>query len=36
VKGIRDIEKAMQYPPQPRILFEKELEKRDTLRVIKK
>lgn len=32
VKGIRDIEKAMQYEPQARILFEDENKKRQTLR----
>lgn len=32
VTGIRDIEKAMKYEPQPRILFENELEKKQTLR----
>jgi N-acetylneuraminate synthase len=38
VKGVRDIEKAMQYLPGPRILFEKELKKMETLRpnVVKK
>jgi N-acetylneuraminate synthase len=34
VKGIRDIEKAMQYEPQERILFSGELNKRKTLRGI--
>lgn len=34
VKGIRDIEKAMQYEPQERILFDGELNKRKTLRGI--
>ena len=32
VKGIRDIEKAMQYDIGPRILFDNELKKKDTLR----
>lgn len=32
VKGIRDIEKAIQYPPGERILFEGELSKRASLR----
>ncbi len=32
VKGIREIEKAMQYPPGPRMQFEGENFKRDTLR----
>jgi len=32
VTGVRDIEKAMKYEPQPRILFENELEKKQTLR----
>lgn len=32
VKGIRSIEEAMQYPPGPRLLFEKENEKKLTLR----
>jgi N-acetylneuraminate synthase len=32
VKGIRDIENAFKYPPGPRILFENELSKRETLR----
>lgn len=32
VKGVRDIEKAMQYQPGPRILFDNELKKKDTLR----
>ena len=32
VKGIRDLEKATMYPVGPRILFEKELEKRKSLR----
>ena len=32
VKGIRDIEKAMQYEPGPRILFDNELKKKETLR----
>ena len=32
VKGIRDIEKAITYEPGPRILFENELKKRETLR----
>jgi len=32
VKGVRDIEKAMIYKPQPRILFDNELKKRETLR----
>jgi N-acetylneuraminate synthase len=32
VKGIRDLEKALQYPPQERILFESEKNKRDSLR----
>jgi N-acetylneuraminate synthase len=31
-KGIRDIEKAMKYEPQPRILFDNELIKKETLR----
>lgn len=34
VKGIRDIEKAIQYDPQERILFDGELNKRKTLRGI--
>jgi N-acetylneuraminate synthase len=33
VKGIRDIEKAIQYPPGPRKQFEGENAKRDSLRV---
>lgn len=33
VKGIRDIELAFKYEPQNRILFEKELEKKKTLRL---
>lgn len=32
VKGIRDIEQAMQYEPQPRIQFESENEKKKSLR----
>jgi N-acetylneuraminate synthase len=36
VKGVRDIEKAMQYEPQTRILFPRELEKKTTLRLVKK
>jgi len=32
VKGIRDIEKAMTYPPGPRIMFQKEEKKKETLR----
>ena len=32
VKGIRDIEKAMMYEEGPRILFQKELVKKDSLR----
>jgi N-acetylneuraminate synthase len=32
VKGIRDIEKAMKYEEGPRILFDNELKKRETLR----
>ena len=32
VKGIRDIEKAIKYEPQPRILFNNELSKKKTLR----
>jgi len=32
VKGIRAVEKAIQYPPQNRILFEKENVKKETLR----
>ena len=32
VKGVRDIEKAMKYKEGPRILFENELKKKDTLR----
>jgi N-acetylneuraminate synthase len=32
VKGIRDIEKAMKYDVGPRILFDNELKKKDTLR----
>jgi N-acetylneuraminate synthase len=32
VKGIRDIEKAMKYDVGPRILFENELKKKETLR----
>jgi N-acetylneuraminate synthase len=32
VKGIRDIEKSLKYPPGPRILFDNELKKRETLR----
>jgi N-acetylneuraminate synthase len=32
VKGVRDIEKAIQYPPSERILFEGELSKRKSLR----
>jgi N-acetylneuraminate synthase len=35
VKGIRDIEKALKYEPGPRILFESELKKKDTLRLKK-
>lgn len=34
VKGIRDIEQAMKYEPQERILFDGELNKRKTLRGI--
>ena len=36
VKGVRTIEKCYLYPPGPRILFDNELKKRDTLRPIKK
>jgi N-acetylneuraminate synthase len=36
VKGIRDIEKAIKYEPQPRILFNNELNKKTTLRPNKK
>lgn len=32
VKGIKDIEKSLKYPPGPRILFDNELKKRETLR----
>ena len=32
VKGVRDIEKAMKYDEGPRILFDNELKKRETLR----
>ena len=32
VKGVRDIEKAMKYDEGPRILFDNELKKKDTLR----
>jgi N-acetylneuraminate synthase len=32
VRGIRDIEKATQYPPQNRILFKREEEKKESLR----
>ena len=32
VKGVRDIEKAMKYPEGPRILFENEKQKKETLR----
>jgi N-acetylneuraminate synthase len=32
VKGVRDIEKAMKYESGPRILFENELKKKETLR----
>jgi N-acetylneuraminate synthase len=32
VRGIRDIEKAIYYPPGPRILFDNELKKKETLR----
>ena len=32
VKGVRDIEKAMSYEPNPRILFDNELKKKKTLR----
>ncbi len=32
VKGIRDLEKALEYPPQERILFESEKIKRESLR----
>jgi len=32
VKGVRDIEKAMQYEPGRRILFDNELKKKETLR----
>ena len=32
VKGVRDIEKSMKYEPGPRILFDNELKKRETLR----
>jgi len=32
VKGVRDIERAMQYEPGPRILFDNELKKKETLR----
>lgn len=35
VKGIRDIEKAMNYEPGPRILFENELQKKAALRPTK-
>ncbi len=35
VRGVRDIEKAIQYEPQPRILFEAELEKKASLRPTK-
>jgi N-acetylneuraminate synthase len=35
VKGVRDIEKAMIYEEGPRILFENELKKKETLRPIK-
>ena len=35
VKGIRDIEKATQYPPGPRKQFPGESAKRDSLRVKK-
>ncbi len=35
VRGVRDIEKAIQYEPQPRILFEAELAKKVTLRPTK-
>jgi len=34
VKGIRDLEKAMQFIPQERILFESEKVKRETLRKV--
>jgi N-acetylneuraminate synthase len=34
VKGIRDLEKSMQYEPQDRILFEKEFEKMKSLRKV--
>ena len=33
VKGIRDSEKAMQYEPQPRLLFAGENAKRESLRL---
>ena len=32
VKGIRDIEEAMKYPEGKRILFDKELKKKESLR----
>ena len=32
VKGVRDIEKSMKYPPGVRILFDNELKKKETLR----
>ncbi len=32
VKGIRDCEKSMSYEPQPRILFQGENAKRESLR----
>ncbi len=35
VRGVRDIEKAIQYEPQPRILFEAELAKKASLRPTK-
>ncbi len=35
VRGVRDIEKAIQYQPQPRILFEAELAKKASLRPTK-
>jgi N-acetylneuraminate synthase len=35
VRATRDIEKAMKYPVGPRILFDNELKKRETLRPIK-
>ena len=32
IKGIRDCEKAIQYPPQPRLLFPEENKKKESLR----